>query len=185
MFFDFLEEIKNNIILLYMYIFYNCNIPDTPTKADSFITNDEITIISVSDSEVDLINLQNYLNHNILHTDDVFYNVEKFPKPIMIKFKYCGEVYRLCLKSLKSKKHEHNEVVKQPRYLSVVVKNGETEIENITERMTEFHGNTRNFFDHIPDSVFDFSLVFDDMRIEDGYSIHTYDMSGNEEIIKL
>lgn len=135
--------------------------------------NNYISIIEVETNNViDYENLINYLNHHILLDNSVFYK-QNFVRPIFVKFKYMGEIYKICLKKLESKNNQHKSIDKNPKILSAVLLKDENEID-ITDTLKEFHGNDKNYFSHISDAISDLSYLLD----SDG-ELHVYDMIGN------
>jgi hypothetical protein len=173
------EKLLNLYIFLWSSLGYEIK---TNKTVDSFIiTEDDIEILDLT-KEVDRDNLIKYLRHHIMYTDDVFHPMYFFDGPLVVRFKYQNETYQICLKQLESKNNEHSVVMKEPKYLSAVVKNSDIE-EGIciTEKIVELHGPTRNFFNHIPDSVSDFSVILRDHKGK----LHTFDMMGNQKIHEI
>lgn len=143
--------------------------------------NNDISIIDVVSSEYDnevinYDNIKNYLNHNILFYDSVFYK-QYFHKPITVKFEHSGQIYRICLKKLECKNNQHSCIYKNPKILSASIIKNDNEIDNeidITDTLKEFHGNNKNYFAHIPDVISDLSYLLN----HDG-KLYVYDMIGN------
>ena len=91
-------------------------------QVESFIiTEDGIEILSFN-KETDKENLMKYLKHHIMYTDDKFHKMYFFDEPLIVRFKYQNEIYQICLKQLESKNTDHSVVMKEPKYLSAVVK---------------------------------------------------------------
>jgi hypothetical protein len=138
--------------------------------------NHQIEILETNKS-IDEKNVQNYLNHHILYTDDKFHETHFTEEPLIVKFKYNNQIYQISLNKLESKKEDHLPIVKQPKILSAVVKKDNDEY-CVTEKISQFHGNTRNFFSHIPDVKNDFSIIIKD---NDG-KLYIFDMMGNHKV---
>jgi hypothetical protein len=177
------EKFCEKTLTIYIYFWSSLGYTFAPEKeADSFIiTKDGIEIIDLT-KETDRGNLIKYLKHHIMYTDDEFHPMYFFDEPLIVRFKYQNETYQVCLKQLESKNTDHSVSIKEPKILSAVVKlNEDDEGKCVTEQLVEFHGPNRNFFSHIPDTVSDFSVLLKDHKGE----IHTFDMMGNKNILKL
>lgn len=177
------NKICEKLINLYILFWTSLGYKIAPDKqVESFIvTEDGIEILSFN-KETDKENLIKYLKHHIMYTDDKFHKMYFFDEPLVVKFKYQNEIYQICLNQLESKNTDHSVVMKEPKYLSAVIKlDDEDEGICITEKFVEFHGPNRNFFKHIPDCVSDFSVIFKDHKGK----LHTFDMMGNQEVHDL
>lgn len=167
----------NNI--LYTFVYYiSCFRRKNNNKVEVeslIVSNPEIILIETSE-DVDSNNLLKYLRHNIMYTDDTF-DITYFEKPIFVRFKYLNETYQICLTRLESTKDCHSDIIGTPKYLSAVI-NDEV---HITEKMRELHGHTKNFWSHIPDSISDFSVLFNPYKGK----LHTFDMIGQNKIIEI
>jgi len=143
------------------------------------VTEESVQVLNLSKT-VDSDNVSKYLRHHIMYTDDKFHEMDFFDGPLVVRFKYQNETYQICLKQLKSKNNEHTVVVRQPKYLSAVIKVGDSE-ESITEKIVEFHGPSQNFFSHILDAVSDIEVILKDHK----GTLYTFDMLGRQHEIQL
>jgi hypothetical protein len=149
-------------------------------SVDSLIvTKEDIEVLHLS-KNADKDNIVNYLKHHIMYTNDKFHPMYFFDGPLIVKFKYQNEIYQICLIQLESKNTDHSVIMKEPKYLSAVIKKNKDDEEGkcITEQFVEFHGPNRNFFKHISDTTSDFSVIFQN---HNGI-LHTFDMVGNEQL---
>ncbi len=177
------DKVCEKILTLYIFIISSFGYTITQKKeAKSFIiTEDGIEILDLT-KEVDKDNLLKYLKHHIIHSDDKFHPMYFFDEPLIVRFKYQNEIYQVCLRQLESKNTDHSITIKEPKFLSAIVKLDEKdEGRCITEQLVEFHGPCRNFFSHIPDTISDFSVILKDIKGE----LHTFDMMGNQKIHRL
>ncbi len=177
------DKMCEKMLIIYIYFWAIFGYTVAPKKeVDSFIiTEDGIEIIDLT-KETDRGNLVKYLKHHIMCTDDKFHPIYFFDEPLRVRFKYQNEVYQICLKQLESKNTDHSVIAKEPKILSAIVKLYEDdEGKCVTEQLVEFHGPDRNFFNHILDTVSDFSVLLKDHKGE----LHTFDMMGNKNIHKL
>jgi hypothetical protein len=168
----------NNILYCIVYFFRWCKHESSKIEVESFIVSDnDIKILFVSDGINELIidnnNLIRYLRHHILHNSDKFENVY-FDKPVFVRFKYLNETYQICLSKLESTKDCHLDIVSSPKYLSAVINDDVY----ITDQIKELHGPTKNFFNHIPDAISDFSVLL----AEHTGKLETFNMLGNKEV---
>jgi hypothetical protein len=164
--------IFSNIIHAYFYGSIENNKNNKNISSFYEKTDNDISIIEVETNDIiDYENLINYLKHHILLDDSIFYN-QYFVRPIFVKFRHSGQIYRICLKKLESKSNDHTLIKKDPKILSAVINNN-YEID-ITDTLREFHGNNKNYFEHIPDAISDLSCLL----WYDG-ELHVYDMVGN------
>jgi len=157
----------------------------TNNKVESLIVSDSSiqiinTNIQLNENEID--NIRNYLHHHILYTDHTFHPTY-FNNFLHVKFKYQNEMYQICLTKLESTKNEHLDVISTPKYLSAVIISDEGE-HCITDTIKEFHGHTKNFFKHIPDTIHDLSIILKDHKKYNS-KLHTFDMMGNNQITDL
>lgn len=152
------------------------------TDVSSFIIDEkDIEIIGVT-KDTDRNNLVKYLKHHIMYTNDKFHPMYFFDGPLVVRFRYQNEIYRICLKQLESKHTDHSVSISEPMYLSAVVKqHNNDEGILITEQLVEFHGPGRNFFSHIPDSVSELTVLLSEHK----GLLYTFDMLGNQKIYKL
>lgn len=165
-----------NKLALYFY--------SKPANVESLIPEDCIRIIEISDdhnhglSEEELCN---YLEHH-LDSDGPEPNFTKitFEHPVKIRFKHGNEIYSMCLKGMTSTRDDHKEIQTTPKYLSAVIRHGDDEI-CVTNRIREFHGHSKNFFDHIPDVISDLNVLLNDCEGQ----LHTYDMMGSSKVHDL
>ena len=150
-------------------------------KTESLIPEKGIRIINIETlgSEISEEDLTNYLEHHLNEAEPNFEKVE-FDNPIYVRFKYLNEIYQMCLNGLQSTRDEHKPFKTTPKYLSAVIKHNGDEM-CVTEKIREFHGHSRNFFDHIPDVVNDLNFLLKDHQGE----LHTFDMMGNVSVHKL
>jgi len=145
-------------------------------NADSFIVSDEnINIIEITPPQESDENIYLYLRHHILHTQDVFEKTY-FEQPVFVKFKYLNETYRICLSKLESSSDDHLEITKSPRLLWAAV-----DQKDVTDKLREFHGPSRNFFNHIPDAITDISHILAPNKGK----LHTYDIMGKNKVIDI
>lgn len=152
------------------------------TNAESFVPEDRIRIIEIIDKHNHNITedeLSNYLEHH-LDEKPADFTKKEFKHPIIVRFKYQNEIYSMCLKSMKYTRNEHKEIKPTPKYLSAIIRHGDDEI-CVTQRIREFHGHSKNFFDHIPDVENDLKKLLENHKGD----LYTYDMMGNSNKIKL
>lgn len=174
--FDSIIDFFLNLIHKYFYERY-----ETHTNVSPFNKNQEdnlIFIIEIEHKNEENINCDNilkYLNHHILLQKSIFY-VQYFKKPIIVKFKYMGNVYRICLKKMECKNDQHSTINKNPKILSAFIKKDNNEID-VTDILKEFHGNNKNYFAHIPDSINVITELSYLLKHEGELEI--YDMIGN------
>jgi hypothetical protein len=162
-----------NLFSYYVHTYFYRSI-ENENNISSFYDkkNNDISIIEVETNNIiDYKNLIDYLKHHILFDNSVFYK-QYFVRPIFVKFKHSGQIYKICLKKLECKNNQHTFIEKSPKILSAIVKK-DCEID-ITETLKEFHGNNKNYFKHIPDAVSDLSYLLS----HDG-ELYVYDMAGN------
>lgn len=181
------DKVCENILRIYISVVnllgYKIINETTDNKQiDSLIVaNEDIQILDLT-KNMDKENIIKYLRHHIMYTDDEFYKMYFFDGPLIARFKYQNEIYQICLSQLESKNHEQSVVMKEPKYLSAVIKNDENDEGNcITSKFVELHGPNRNFFKHISDTVSDFSVILKDHKGK----LHTFDMMGNNQIHDL
>lgn len=167
-------RVFNNILYCIVYFFRWCKRGSSgKVDIESLIVSDnDIKILSVN-TDIDNDNLVKYLRHHILHSSDTFETIY-FKKPIFVRFKYMNETYQICLAKLESTKDCHLDIVSNPKYLSAVVNN---EI-HITDKIKELHGPTKNFFNHIPDAISDFSVLL----AEHSGKLETFNMFGEQKV---
>jgi len=163
-----------------------------PTKKNvtSLIVSDyNISIISVNNysTEINIAsneNILNYLKHHILHTNDYFEFII-FTKPLFVRFSFRNQIYQICLKGLQSIKEDQTAIKTTPKYLSAIFNSDENENEyNVTEKILEFHGPTKNFFNHIPDAISDLTILMN-FNLNHKGKLHTFDMMGCTNIYEL
>jgi hypothetical protein len=99
-----------------------------------------------------------------------------FPEPVAITFKFMNESYTMCVDKFESTNKDHAEVVKQPGILSASIVEDDTDV---TSKLREIHGHTKNYYMHIPDTVKDLSIIGREK------TLHIYDMMGNYIIHKI
>jgi len=173
------EKLLN--IYIYFMIYLGCSV-GSKKEVDSFIvTKNDIEILDIT-KEIDKDNLNKYLRHHIMCTDDIFHPMYFFDGPLLVRFKYQNEIYQICLKQLESKNTDHTMTNKEPKFLSAVIKIHENDQGKcITEKLVELHGPDRNFFNHIPDTISDLPILLKDYRGK----LHIFDMMGNQKIHEL
>jgi hypothetical protein len=173
------HDIMDRILYYTLYPVFLCSCKKR-AKVESFvISNKDINILDSSKklTKRELSNLLNYLRHHIMYTDHPFVQTD-FDEPLVIRFKYKNEIYRICLSGLKSRNTEHGIVKKEPRILSAVVGD-----ECITDIINEYHGPEQNFFGHIPDSVScPRTLLSKELQCGD---INIFDSLGNTYVVKI
>jgi len=143
--------------------------------ANSFIITDKDVEILEINKNVDTENLLKYLKHHIMYTEDKF-NKTYFDSPLIVKFKYQNEIYIIHLNKLECKNIDHSVIFKEPKFLSAVIKD-----EDITKKLQELHGPSRNFFKHILDAVSDIHLLLSNYHGK----LQIFDMMGQEFIVVL
>lgn len=148
-----------------------------------------IELLMIS-KDTDKQNLIAYLKHHIMYTNDKFHPMYFFDEPLVIRFKYRKETYKICLKQLESKNTDHSVIAKEPKILYGVLKtHSEDEGKQITDELNEFHGPERNFFKHIPDTISELSILskylenFENNELHK--ELHTFDMVGNQKVYRL
>lgn len=154
-------------------------------KASSFVIDENIANIEIIEvnRSIDQNNLINYLKHHIMFTDDKF-KIEHFHEPLIVRFKFQNEIYKIHLKHLISKNTDHSVSINDAKYLSAVIKNHDHEEGiYITDLLVELHGPERNFFSHIPDVISDLSVLLKEYK--NNGKLYTFDMLGNQKIIEL
>lgn len=134
---------------------------------------DDITLLEVSEDTVDKANILKYLNNNIRNIDDTFFE-DIFKNPVKIKFKYRGKTCRMCLTKLESTHGDHTEIEETPRILSASINDVD-----FTDIIEEYHGNTKNFYRHIPDTMHDISYLINEVG-----ELHVYDTMGDYKVLK-
>jgi len=187
---SFCEKMSEKILGLYVFIMLSLGYTLRPNKeVDSLIvTKNEIEIIEMS-IDTDKDNLINYLKHHIMYTDDKFHPMYFFDNHLFVRFKYQNEIFQICLTQLESKNTDHSVIMKEPKFLSAVIKKDTNKNEPdpsqncITEILVELHGPERNFFKHIPDTVCDLSVLLS-LKKHTGL-LYTFDMLGNDTIHEL
>lgn len=158
--------------------------PDLQTT--SFVVDEKNIDIEIIDlnKDTDRNNLTNYLKHHIMLTDDKFHPMYFFDEPLVVRFKYQNETYRICLKQLEAQNTDHSVSMNEPKYLSAIIENDEgNEGLHITDLLVEYHGPDRNFFKHIPDTVNDIPLLL--APIYKGCKLHTFNMMGTLKVHDL
>jgi hypothetical protein len=184
------EKLMNFYIFLANIIGYKIVVPNI--QASSFVVdeNDELEIIEITakdGKEVDKENLTRYLKHHIMLSDDKF-KKDHFDEPLIVRFKYQNEIYRICLKHLIAKNTDHSISVNDPKYLSAIVKQHDNDDDDgihVTDVLVEYHGPDRNFFSHIPDVISDILILLKEHHNGAGNKLHTFDMMGNIKIHEL
>jgi hypothetical protein len=181
---DIFSIFYNSLLGIYIYIliFLGYHKEEDHKPVESLIViNEDIEILDLT-KETDKDNLRKYLKHHIMNTDDKFHPMYFFDGPLIVKFKYLNEMYQICLTQLESKNTDHSVIKKEPKYLSAIIKINENDDGHcITEQFVEFHGPTRNFFNHIPDVISDFSIILKNHKGK----LHTFDMMGNHKVHNL
>ena len=171
-----LKKIVNYIVGLYFYMYNFFNNKSSEKKRESLIVTD--TDIKILETTLeDSKNLLNYLRHHIMYTDDTFENIY-FEDPIFVKFKYLNETYQICLKKLESTKDDHAEIIKNPPPLVATIRDpsdSDKVTHDITEKLRELHGSTKNFFKHIPDAEHELSDI---LKEHSGKELHVFDAMG-------
>ncbi len=164
-------EIVTGMIVYTRLVFY----PLKNTESIIVQDTDEIIILETSDNNADKKNILLYLNNNIRNTDDVF-DKEIFREPIKIRFIYKGKTYRICLTKLESSKIDHSEIQEESKILLASINDTD-----ITDIIKEYQGNTRNFYAHIPDAIYDLSYL---INLEG--KLHIYNTMGtyNMHVLK-
>jgi hypothetical protein len=172
-----ITEIISKVLLYFKYD--NVNVVRETLIVDH--SDMDIKIISVEsvdhNNNYDYDNIQNYLRHHIVDPKHNFYKTH-YNNPVFITFKYINKHYKICLKSMSSTHMDHYEIEETPRILYAIVKN-HTET-NVTDKIKEYHGNTKNFYSHIPDIITDLYYLLG----HEG-ELHIFDMMGNDEITNL
>jgi hypothetical protein len=185
-------------------------------KVESFNPeSDEIIVLDITNIDTQEIipdsfselysNVQKYLDHHLSYeSSNTFVPIDFDSGPINVRFKHINEIYQISLKRLKSTNKDHGPINSTPLYLSGTVKyKGKDTC--VTQKLREFHGNNRNFFSHIPDTIHHISyyiehmisqspkrtkkdikgtpkhlqVIFDDYK---GGDLHTFDMNGQTKI---
>lgn len=151
------------------------------------IDNEDVKILSVfttskSDtlSKSDIDNIQKYIKNNIEYTDDVFEKCS-YDSAIVINFKFKNESYSLYVDKMESTKDDHSDINHKPRFLAANVHKEEEKID-VTGKMKEIHGHSRNFYEHIPDALHKDKVI--KMHLEDHLgendNLRIFDSMGNE-----
>lgn len=146
-------------------------------KHSLIIDNYDIEILNVeteTESNVNVENIKNYLNHHILLKDHKFIT-QYFEKPIFVNFSYMNETYKICLKNMIYTYDNHEDIIKKPKILTAILKTHEDEYD-VTDIIRQYHGNNKNFFKHIPDVINDLSFILNRHG-----ELYMYDMLGNIE----
>ena len=170
---------------LIMFTFYKLYTRYSKSNALSLIPEDGIRIIEIYDNNNHSLNtkdIQNYLEHHILTNKDIKNNFNNitFDNPIHIKFIHSNNIYKICLNGMTCTKEQHKNIISTPKFLSAVLKNDNNEI-YVTDELSEYHGPNKNYFSHIPDAISSLKYLLGNKKGE----LHTYDMMGNSNIIKL
>jgi hypothetical protein len=181
------EKLCEKFLNIYIYLagFFGYEIGANNIQASSFVIDENNIDIEIIDStkDTDQTNLTKYLKHHIMFTDDKFHPMYFFDEPLVVRFKYQNETYRICLKQLEAKNTDHSISINEPKYLSAIVKHhDDDEGIHVTDILVEFHGPDRNFFSHIPDTVSEIPMLLSDHK---GHKLHTFDMMGNQKIHHL
>ena len=183
----FYNKLCGRFLNWYIYLtnLFGYNIVEYNAQVSSFVIDEnnenEIEIIDVN-KNVNQTNLTNYLRHHIMITDDKF-KTEHFDEPLIVRFKYQNEIYKIYLKHLISKNTDHSVSINGSRYLSAIIKKHDHEEGiHITELLVELHGPKRNFFSHIPDVISDISIL---LKEHGCGKLYTYDMMGNQKILEI
>ncbi len=172
--------IYKKILIIYAFIMGQTNSSSIEPVNSFIVTENDIDIITLSKEEIDKENILNFLKHHIIYTDDKFYPMYFFNEPLIIRFKYQNEVYKICLNKLENERKEHLQIIRGPKILSAFIKNGNDE-EYITDEIIELHGPNRNFFSHIPDVESDISIILKKYK----GNLYTFDMMGKHVIYDL
>ena len=138
-------------------------------KYESIIVDDNGIVIVEIIPNIDSYNVTRYLKNHILLEDISFV---PYDYPVVVKFKYLDKIYKIHLNQLRSSKDDHTEIIESPKILLATLGD-----EDVTETIREYHGNTQNFYAHIPDVANPLELLLEDL--------HIYDMMGNNTINKL
>ncbi len=159
-----------------------------PSNVESLIPEENIRIIEIIDDHDHGITedeLCRYLEHHIELEGPDNFDKKTFEHPVTVRFKYRNEIYSMVLKGMTSTKDDHKEIKKTPKCLSAIIRytdsQGKTNESCVTERIREFHGHSKNFFDHIPDVISDLDILLKGYKGQ----LHTYDMMGNTKVVEL
>lgn len=171
------------------------------TKSDKLITQGSLTLTEqdntiqvIETSEiVDLDNLHKYLRHHFMFTEESFNSVI-FDTPLKVRFRCNKKIHKIVLKQLNCTHKNHTDIKKHPTILSAVIsklnnvcsditKGSEDDV-CITDALAEYHGHTKNFYLHIPDTAYDFNDAIKEFN-HLGNTVTIYDTTGNINIINL
>ena len=158
--------------------------------AISFIPDKEhvISILDVKevtgeDIVIDNDTRKNIINYLLHHFNDhnVKFEDQRFQDPIIVRFKCINQVYRICLKCLKTTRENCSVVKKDPFVISAKITSDNREI-TITNMIKELHGPYQNYNYHIPDVIKNLEYFFQDYQ---GEKIEILDIMGKKTSIEL
>lgn len=130
--------------------------------------------------QLNVSNILSYLVHHIIDHTIEFIKTE-FKRPVIVKFKYNNNTYKICLERLKSTRMDQISCIPDPMILSASIHQPQGQNQDserlITSEVIEYHGPDRNFFRNIPDAVSDISVLFGNNPI------YIFDIMGNKKTI--